>query len=55
MEFSLNGFCQVNQIQWIVTKSKSGMTTKDTPSLATDRIYILRWSSKTKNPIIISL
>ena len=35
-EFSLNDFHWIQRIQWIKTKSKSSMVTRDTPYLTTD-------------------
>ena len=36
IEFSLNGFHWIHWTQWILTKSKSGMVTRDSPYLTTD-------------------
>ena len=46
-EFFLNVFHWIHPIQWIITKSKSGMVTKNISFLVIFW-YILRWSNKTE-------
>ena len=41
LEFFLNGFSWIQRIQWIMTKSKSGMVTKVITYLLTDTLPVL--------------
>ena len=49
-EFSLNCFCWIHWIQWILAKSKSSMVTRDSPYLITD--IFLQAVVKKKFPLL---